>query len=341
MKIENDESIFSFLNPLGNDKISDLKGIDLQELINLLDKYYLTLRTKLGLLNNTTFGLELEFEYALKERLKKEIHNKFEIKGWRVKEDSTLRLGLEINSPVLDDNEKTWDELSDVCNILRKYANIGNSSGGHIHVGSQILGENREYWLNFIKLWSVYENIIFRFLYGEYLNNRPNISFYASEISNNLWNHYQNFRDYDDELEYIISILSISRYYSVNFSHVNIENCNEYHFDNTIEYRNPNGSLNPVIWQNNVNFLVKLLYYTTQKNYDNDLIEKRHEITTPYYFLKYYNEIFLEQALELCDMIFTNNLDKIYFLKQYLKSFQTIKNPNTYVKSREITKLYK
>ena len=35
-----------------------------------------------------------------------------------------------------------------------------------------------------------------------------------------------------------------------------------------------------------------------------------------------YDEIFLDQALEFADLIFTNNLDKIYFLKQYLKGFE-------------------
>jgi len=35
-----------------------------------------------------------------------------------------------------------------------------------------------------------------------------------------------------------------------------------------------------------------------------------------------YSEIFLDQALELSDMIFDTNLDKIYFLRQYLKSYE-------------------
>lgn len=35
---------------------------------------------------------------------------------------------------------------------------------------------------------------------------------------------------------------------------------------------------------------------------------------------KLYGEIFLPEALEFSDMIFDNNLDKVYFLKQYLKN---------------------
>ena len=36
-----------------------------------------------------------------------------------------------------------------------------------------------------------------------------------------------------------------------------------------------------------------------------------------------YNEIYLKDALEFVDLIFNNNLDKVYFLRQYLKNFQS------------------
>ena len=54
--------------------------------------------------------------------------------------------------------------------------------------------------------------------------------------------------------------------------------------------------------------------------------------------LKWYDEIYLEQALELCDMLFTNNLDKVYFLKQYLKSFQVLEKNYDYAKAPQLTK---
>ena len=40
-----------------------------------------------------------------------------------------------------------------------------------------------------------------------------------------------------------------------------------------------------------------------------------------------YNKIYLEQALEFADLIFNNNIDKIYFLRQYLKSFESSEIP--------------
>ena len=44
----------------------------------------------------------------------------------------------------------------------------------------------------------------------------------------------------------------------------------------------------------------------------------------PYEGYEYiYSEINLKKALEFIDLIFDNNLDKIYFLRQYLKNYET------------------
>ena len=34
-----------------------------------------------------------------------------------------------------------------------------------------------------------------------------------------------------------------------------------------------------------------------------------------------YNKLYIDEALELVDLVFDNNLDKINFLKQYLKLY--------------------
>ena len=47
-----------------------------------------------------------------------------------------------------------------------------------------------------------------------------------------------------------------------------------------------------------------------------------------------YKNIFLTQAIEFVDLIFNNNLDKIYFLRQYLKSFE---EKDSYEKAKKFT----
>ena len=51
-----------------------------------------------------------------------------------------------------------------------------------------------------------------------------------------------------------------------------------------------------------------------------------------------YNNINLKNALEFVDLIFDNNLDKVYFLKQYLKNYQENYGLKTVVKAKRFVK---
>ena len=142
------------------------------------------------------------------------------------------------------------------------------------------------------------------------------------DISPNPYQPRLEFKQEETSLETMINLITSSRDKAVNFNNVKIDCCDKVIFGNTIEFRCPNGSLNPIIWQNNVNLLVKLLEYTKDPKFNHDIIDKRQMINqTKYMNLYWYKEVFLQQALELSDMIFDNNLDKIYFLKQYFKDY--------------------
>lgn len=81
--------------------------------------------------------------------------------------------------------------------------------------------------------------------------------------------------------------------------------------NSTIEIRCPNGTLEPVIWQNNVKFFGKLLEYAASNTYDKELIQILGQDTSP--------QINIEKAYALAQLIFNNELDKLYFLRQYIK----------------------
>lgn len=332
--------LFDFIKPNDNDLLSLMKGIDLQELLYRLDNYYLELREKLGFSDSVTFGLELEFEKAERRRIDEKLENAGLYPEWDLKNDASLDRGAEINSAILRDKEENWISLRNVCDIVKEHAIIGKNSGGHIHIGTQVLGSNKEHWLNFIKLWSIYENIIFRFLYGDSLTHRASLERYAPPMAKSLWEEYNSLKRViarNMSFAYMISELQYDRYNAINFH--NVSNPREYCSRNTIEFRCPNGTLEPVIWQNNVNLLVNILKYSKDSSFDNDTIDKRKEINADkYYELEWYNQIYLVQALELADMLFDNNLDKVYFLRQYLKSFQigasVLDKPKTFVKKK-------
>lgn len=335
----NNEPIFQFINPNNNNDLSQINGIDLQELIILLNNYYLELREILNFEQYITFGLEIEIEHTNTKKIEQQLTSTFPNNTWLITPEITLDKGIEINSPILNNTKNTWKELDKVCSIITPLSKINKKSGGHIHIGSQILGTHSQTWLNFLKLWSTYENIIFRFTYGNFLTARPNIEKFAKPTAPILWSDYQNLKKQNASFETIIYKITHERNQAVNFNNI-LKNINKTKTSqNTIEFRCPNGTTNPIIWQNNVNFLVKLLEYCQNPNFNNDLIDYRQtKITNKYSTIKWYNVIYLEQALELCDLLFTTNLDKIYFLKQYLKDLK-VPPHQTYPQTHQLTKI--
>ncbi len=369
---EKNEQIFKIINPNSNDILSKMNRKDLEYLLLNMKKYYLELRDNLSFNKDTTFGIEIEFEmlifkyffkkyYSLsiieKQILKKchtkafdklnldlKISNNFEnidnyyidddkYKHWSFSYDISLNKGAEAISPILNDSPKTWEEINKMCNFLNKYAQADEHTGGHIHIGVQELGSSYDSWLNFIKIWMVYENIIFRFSNGSFLTSRPNLNRYAKPLSKDFHSIFNDLTNLT--LKEIVSTINNSKFQAVNFG--NAYNYEQIADKNTIEFRCPNGTLNPIIWQNNINFFVKLLNYSKSSAFDTYKIEKRDIINKTLLNYDNYNKIDLDEAIELCDMIFNNNLDKIYFLKQYLKSFQESTN-NKFKKAKRFTK---
>ena len=312
--------IFKFLNPSANTKISTLKGMDLQELLILLDEMYLYLRKKLNFDKDVTFGLEIEFEHSNISKVKKQLNNTIKNNTWSCAYDDSLFEGVEIVSPILRNTEKTWNELEKVCEVAKNNGKISDNSGAHIHVGAQIFQADIDSFFNFLKMYSVYENVINRFFYGEFLNPRPSLLKYAKPISNELYSFYKKNRRTKRIKDLLVKI-SRSRSNAISF--FDITSLYKLEKDNTIEFRTPNGTLEPVIWQNNVNLCINILKHSNSNIFNDDIVERRRHINLRNdSSLNLYNEIYLEQALELCDLIFDNNLDKIYFLRQYLKSFE-------------------
>ena len=150
----------------GNDNFSLFNEIDLKDLKNSLNSYYIEYRDQLNLDNNITFGTEIETEYAEKRFIDDELRLFYNNKRWKKDIDNSLVKGTEIKSPILYDKTKFWNDLKLVCEILQKYSRIDNKAAAHIHIGSQILGNKIESWYNFSYLWGVYENIIYRFSGG-------------------------------------------------------------------------------------------------------------------------------------------------------------------------------
>lgn len=308
-------NLFSFINKNDNDILSNFNEKDLNQLLKLLRLYKINYRDSLNLDKNSTFGIEIEFENKNPSRIEEMInlYNKVNQSSWEFKPERSIYNGYEVSSQVLTDTKDSWIELKDICNIIKNNGGkITDRASSHVHMGDQILDDNITYWLNFLKLYSLYENILFRFSYGEYECERASLYEYAHPIASEI----EKYLDSTEKPNIWSLIIFFSSRYKIGGISVRKP------LMNTIEFRSANGTLNPIIWQNNINFYEHFLRYSTNPNFDYDRINYRKKMQDD--SLENYNMINVEQAFELADLIFDNNLDKINFLRQYLKRFETI-----------------
>ena len=146
-------------------KYSELRGKDLEELIEYVINIDLVYRSTLHIDEANSFGVEIEYERALRKLV--EIYMRKYFPGWQSKSDDSLIIGGELTTPIIGDNIRYWEELKKVCVFLRKlHVVTWDNAAGHIHTGAQILGEDVSAWRTFVKTYAIYEDILFRFLYG-------------------------------------------------------------------------------------------------------------------------------------------------------------------------------
>ena len=329
-KLQNKFNLSSYISISQKNRTDYLKR-DINEAIFEMENHLFFLKKNLNLNQDITFGLELEFEdanFIEVDKLLRKIVNTSNIFSWKVVPDTSVTkensnneiCGGEIVTPILRDSYTTWNEVNKVCAMLTHLnANVDGLAGGHIHFGTQILGDNPQHWINLLKLWTVFEKVIYRFSYGEKSSPRERILSYAKPVAAEFYNVLKYIKDAEFNLKELIKILGSDSDQAINFSNVTDF---DYKRDNTIEIRCPNMSLNPVVWQNNVNFFANLLLYCKSDNFNHELLDaKLKTYSEEECNIENYQNLYYEEAMQLADLIFTNNKDRIYFLKQYHKCF--------------------
>ena len=306
-----------------SNKFSKLNHKDLEELIIYILKKELKYRNNINIEDNITFGIEIEYEGLLKKIINRKVRNNYP--DWRVKDDESLIMGSEITSPIMTDEIKYWKQLKEICEILKKrHAIMDENAAGHIHVGAHIIGKNIENWRKFIKTYTIYEDILFRFLYGNQTNARKRILDYSRPIADLIINRLEILNSIEDIKEIKKIMPPYNKEQAVNFMNINTMNINKVFEKNTIEFRSPNGSADEIVCQNNINALIKLII--NSKEIDEEFLNYKLKDRASVEKIYTYNEVYLKKALEFADLIFEDDIDKIYFLKQYIKDFKESSN---------------
>lgn len=315
-----------FLNPYDNDMFSEFRGLDLLGLIKNIENTTLIYRDSLNLPYDITFGVEIEYE-----NLKKEIVDKYvskNLKDWKSKTDRSVVEGGEVVSPILTDTKTTWENLKKICDFLKKRSLIyEDTTGGHVHVSENTLANDVDSWRLLLKTYAIYENILFRFGYNDRIKGREEITDYAEDISKRIYKFLPKL-DKNNWIYNFTEEFGIDKYLSLNLRRVKFYDNEVNKKGNTLEFRFPNATFEEVIWQNNVNTFTKMMLSSKNKTIDEDFLNyklKNNEIAFKYGLCSY-SEVDLRNALEFVDLVFDNNLDKIYFLRQYLKNFSSSYN---------------
>jgi len=331
-KMKDGSEILHFLKPDENTILSSFSDSDLKEFLQLLNLFALEIRPSLNIDSKTTFGLEIECEDNHTDAALSDPTICNYLGAWSVEIDATLKDGYEFISPILTDSIKTWEDVQKMCEALKKYYKILDGAAGHIHIGANLLENNAAYWKKFITLWAAYEHILFRFAYGEFNGPRPALYNYARPLKEDfiIGYYYFNEPEYED-FNNVIEIFTSYRNQAINFQNIIRKGARPI-LNDTVEFRVPNGTLEPVVWQNNVNLFAKLLNSIKRSELDMDFVEYRLNSFINLDFSNY-GKIDTKTALEFSDLIFQNNLDKIYFLKQYFKDQNNSKTSFTRCKT--------
>ena len=296
------------------DRLSNFKDYEINNLYDKALNTKLNYRSIFSMDKNITFGTEIEFVIPHKNGFIVKDYFKNNYQDWKIDYEYGCFGGedymapLEIDSPILKNNKVMLKKLKDIFNYLyNNNASINLYSGNHIHYDISILKNKYKYYERFLKFFTVYEPIIYMFSCGELRHLRNKINTYAKEIGLD----YQITFKYDNKK----SINYLKQKYSSK------DNAIRFSKFNTIEIRTPMGTLNPYINQNYILFFYKIFEYVTSNNYNEELINKKFNTLNRKSVLIEYNNICNSDVLELSDMLYDNNLDKIYFLKQCLKLY--------------------
>ncbi len=235
--------------------------------------------------------------------------------------------GGEITSPILKDNVKSWKEIENILNYMKKNIpdlRINESCAFHTHFDIEIFNNNPELLYSFIILLAENEEVLTRFYCGEYTNLRKAAQEWAKPIKPSIELGLYFEKDMNSYKSLITSIyLGKPEMKENSFDFWEIYSNYYKYLSNTFENRIANGTLSPTIIQNNIMLMGFLMEYVASGKYD---------VERGIYRLKK-DEIYLD-PFYLADMLPIDEF-KLDFLTQYYKDGR-VGNSDKLVKSKRI-----
>lgn len=260
-------------------------------------------RSKLTLPHKANFGLELELDkidlLEVRELVGRNIGGDFSVKN-----DKSLTTGMnaEINTPVLRNSKATWELLKRMGELLKKINASYDRCSFQVNFDGSLL-PSVEDKVRFLKIYAMYEDIVYRFSKGEDLSYRDSLEEYASPIILTLKGVLSINNDA------VVEMFSNQKRYGICFK---TRDCD------LIEFRTPNMTDNVCLWQNYVTFFYYLLNLVHSGKINMREVDEYISNYSRIYILENYEKEKEEKALQLSKKLFCNSTDRINFMHQYL-----------------------
>lgn len=273
-----------------------------QDLQSRLNSNPLEYRDILTIPQNINFGLEIELENIKYNEVYKLIKNNFG-PNWSVKKDKSLpqNKSAEIVTPVFQNKKETWITLKKLGGLLQKLNPTYSHSSFQINYDGFLLPTNEDK-VRFLKLYAMYEDIVYRFSKGEDKEYRESLEEFASPIIYVLKSDLK----YGNDLFTIF--FSNNKRYGVTYKTET----------DLIEFRTPNGTNNPILMQNYITFFYYLIKLSTSNKINIEELDNYLNRFMKNYLLESYERLRIEKALTLSEQLYEDEQDKTYFLHQYI-----------------------
>ena len=223
------------------------------KIVEELDRYLKIQPTTLP--KEMTIGVEIESEGPCNWENIRETIDEAEL-DWVAKDDGSLQNGTEVVSTILTESTASM-EIFKICQELRRLRQTTSKRcGGHIHIGADYLTDIQD-WRNLRTIWNDAEGIFYAISNAKGEIPRQGVIEYASPISKKDETFSETIKlDSEDDLEKYIKLLKEiqgSKYSGINYRNVGSSG------KNTIEFRLPNGTINPTTWVENINLFGGLI----------------------------------------------------------------------------------
>lgn len=311
---EKSDLLKNILNYLSNKKLkySLCNDLDIPEIKNFNAAMSQSLRSeKNNICNietniNKSISFGLEFEFINKYSEVYSVLGSF-LSDWKLKRETSIKDGLEVNSPALKFNINDLNKLKYVCNFFEKnnYV-ITDKCGGHIHIGFDIF-KNAEQLRRLYLIYLNTEEIFYLISNKKGSLIRDGIKDHAYPLSYIFNSRFgKNRLPHNISLDHLVKKIRVIQ--SDRNAGINILNANDEE-KNTIEFRIPNMEINYEELISNILLYLSLVNISVNASKEDDILIKKLCNNNE-------NDVKLNILLEL---LFKNNenLKKVYLERYY------------------------